>query len=199
MTDAELEELEALLAACMPGDWRVCPYRLAVVLDDEKGEMQVADIRGWGHLTGRGVGAHGMSDEAAEAIQKAHAELIARSKRALGSAISTIRSLREENAELKRDRAPVTPEALAWGKEEAARIEAKEAARDRVVEAARSGKAILERINELADEEAKRRSFGPQLAHEIFVNALCCAAGIGEALKDYEEDSAALAVLEEKS
>lgn len=47
-----------------------------------------------------------------------------------------------------RDRAPVTPEALAWGKEETARIEAKEAARDRVVEAARATKAdLLARAN----------------------------------------------------
>ena len=50
-----------------------------------------------------------------------------------------IRKLEAENAELKRDRAPVTPEALSWGKEEAARIERKEKA----LEALESGVRTL--------------------------------------------------------
>ena len=51
--------------------------------------------------------------------------------------IARIRKLGAENAELKADQAPVTPEALAWAKEEADRLEKREAALEAVAEAAR--------------------------------------------------------------
>lgn len=41
-----------------------------------RGPMHVADIRGWGHLTGKGHGAHGMTPDEAIAIQAANARLI---------------------------------------------------------------------------------------------------------------------------
>lgn len=190
MTDAELEELEALLAGsvCLP--WRY-------------GEMWRPPIPGSQH-TGDRVDGEGNvfwgyslsgSNENGGAILptlgavhnfpnqcESNARLIAGAVNALPSLISTIRELREENAELKRDRAPVTPEALAWGKEEAARIEAKEAARDRVVEAARA----------FADAKSS-------LIWSIPKDA-CESAKLGD---DYEKAdralSAALAALEEQS
>ena len=39
--------------------------------------MRVCDIRGWGYLTGKGVGALGLPDDQAFAIQLANARLIA--------------------------------------------------------------------------------------------------------------------------
>lgn len=65
----------------------------------EKGPMHVADIRGWGYLTGRGHGALGLSHEDAAAIQDANGRLIAAApelldaaRLALQIAESTIRS-----------------------------------------------------------------------------------------------------------
>lgn len=43
----------------------------------DRGPMHIADIRGWGHLTGKGHGAHGMNWDDAKAIQDANAALIA--------------------------------------------------------------------------------------------------------------------------
>lgn len=39
--------------------------------------MRVCDIRGWGHLTGKGVGALGLPDDQAFAVQLANARFIA--------------------------------------------------------------------------------------------------------------------------
>lgn len=44
---------------------------------DDKGSFPVCDIRGWGHLTGKGHGALGLTDAEAIAIQAANARLIA--------------------------------------------------------------------------------------------------------------------------
>lgn len=60
-----------------PTPWRSCPYSQDIYADDvPKGPMRVADIRGWGYLTGKGHGALGLSDEEAMAIQKANAAFI---------------------------------------------------------------------------------------------------------------------------
>lgn len=42
----------------------------------QRGPIHVADIRGWGHLTGGGRGAHGMSAAEAKAVQDANAQII---------------------------------------------------------------------------------------------------------------------------
>lgn len=60
-----------------PGPWEVGYCSLNVMARDEKGSFPVCDIRGWGHLTGRGHGALGLSPDEAEAIQTANARLIA--------------------------------------------------------------------------------------------------------------------------
>lgn len=41
-----------------------------------RGKMHVADIRGWGHLTGKGHGAHGMAFSEAKVIQDANGAAI---------------------------------------------------------------------------------------------------------------------------
>lgn len=39
--------------------------------------MRIADVRGWGHLTGKGIGGWAYSDDMAIGIQEANARLIA--------------------------------------------------------------------------------------------------------------------------
>lgn len=60
-----------------PGPWSVDAMSMHVSAKDSKGYMRIADIRGWGHLTGNGYGALGLPDVEAAAIQKANAHLIA--------------------------------------------------------------------------------------------------------------------------
>lgn len=55
-----------------PGPWVVADD---VVFQIRAGDMHVADVRGWGHLTGRG--ALGLPEMVAEDIQRANARLIA--------------------------------------------------------------------------------------------------------------------------
>lgn len=43
----------------------------------ENKQMMVAQIRGWGHLTGKGAGGLGLSEQEATAIQEANERLIA--------------------------------------------------------------------------------------------------------------------------
>lgn len=57
------------------GKWHaddMCQY---IFSKDE--QMIIAQIRGWGRLTGKGAGGMGLSDEEAYEIQKANARLIA--------------------------------------------------------------------------------------------------------------------------
>jgi hypothetical protein len=60
-----------------PGPWSVDPRSLHVSAEDEKGYMRIADVRGWGHLTGKGIGGWAYSDDMAIGIQEANARLIA--------------------------------------------------------------------------------------------------------------------------
>ena len=62
-----------------PGPWKVSQpsYWINAPHCCERGPMHVADARGWGHLTGKGHGAHGMEAKEAIAIQEANAKLIA--------------------------------------------------------------------------------------------------------------------------
>ncbi len=61
-----------------PGPWEVDTTSGARVLaTDGKGSFPICDIRGWGHLTGKGHGALGLSEAEAIAIQDANARLIA--------------------------------------------------------------------------------------------------------------------------
>ena len=61
-----------------PGPWRIKKYSNEIVADNvPKGPMHVADVRGWGYLTGEGHGALGLGHDEAIAIQTANARLIA--------------------------------------------------------------------------------------------------------------------------
>lgn len=62
-----------------PGPWTYDDKSGWVVSDNccQRGPMHVADIRGWGHLTGQGHGAHAMKWDEAVVIQKANAAVIA--------------------------------------------------------------------------------------------------------------------------
>jgi hypothetical protein len=59
------------------GPWKVGLNSMDVTGITDKGTMKVCDIRGWGHLTGKGHGALGLSENDAIAIQEANASLIA--------------------------------------------------------------------------------------------------------------------------
>lgn len=59
------------------GPWSVDPRSFWVTAQDEKGLFHVADIRGWGHLTGKGHGAWGYPEAKAVAIQEANGRLMA--------------------------------------------------------------------------------------------------------------------------
>lgn len=68
-----------------PGKWKYHNRGAHVVSDNPygKGYMIVADVRGWGHLTGTGCGACKMRPEDAEDIQNANGRLIAAAPRML--------------------------------------------------------------------------------------------------------------------
>lgn len=58
-----------------PGPWMVS---LANSIFAQDNQMRVADVRGWGYLTGAGHGALGLDHHTAASIQDANAALIAR-------------------------------------------------------------------------------------------------------------------------
>jgi hypothetical protein len=62
-----------------PGPWRVSEYECAVFADNPYGKdlMRIADVRGWGHLTGKAEGGCKFSDKKAGGIQDSNALLIA--------------------------------------------------------------------------------------------------------------------------
>ena len=57
------------------GKWKADDFAIYIFSEDEK--MTIAQIRGWGYLTGKGSGGMGLSDEEAYSIQEANARLIA--------------------------------------------------------------------------------------------------------------------------
>lgn len=79
LTQSERDEIQGRLEKATPGPWNT-NEPLFTWIDShhccDRGAMHIADIRGWGHLTGKGM-AHGLGDEAAIAIQRANADFIA--------------------------------------------------------------------------------------------------------------------------
>lgn len=66
-----------------PGPYRADSRGLMIYADGNpygNGPMHIADIRGWGHLTGRGYGGCAMSEQDAFDIQIANANLLAASE-----------------------------------------------------------------------------------------------------------------------
>lgn len=103
MTAERLQEIQDRANAASPGEWRTDGYGNMIWAKNPygKGEMQVADIRGWGHLTGRGCGACGMEDESAAAIQDANGEFIAHARTDIPDLLEEIKRLMREVGDLK--------------------------------------------------------------------------------------------------
>lgn len=92
-------EIEARLKAATPGPWRqMAP--LSTWIESEhccgRGPIHVADVRGWGHLTGRGDGAHAMDEAPAMIIQNANGAFIANAPDDISFLLAALRSQREE-------------------------------------------------------------------------------------------------------
>lgn len=84
--------------------WKTEEPYLEVTSHTSKGAIKICDIRGWGHLTGKGYGALGLSYDEAEAIQRSHAELIASApllKDQLTAANAKIAELEAQNAMMR--------------------------------------------------------------------------------------------------
>lgn len=68
------------MSAHTPGPWLFSPELGWVLTDSGRygvpGEMHIADVRGWGYLTGSGESAH-MSDHEAMAVQERNGRLLA--------------------------------------------------------------------------------------------------------------------------
>jgi len=60
-----------------PGPWLFDVATDLVFATDPRGHFTVCEVRGWGHLIGKGHGALGLSDEEANRIFCANARLIA--------------------------------------------------------------------------------------------------------------------------
>lgn len=96
MTTPDLTNLERLLAEATERPWTAgnhWPAGWIMAEGVKKGPMHVAEMRGWGYLTGRGHGALGLTSLEAARIQDANAALIVEAINALPSLISRIRSL----------------------------------------------------------------------------------------------------------
>lgn len=66
-----------MMADHFPTPWRVCPDALHIYADNvPKGPARIADLRGWGYLTGKGHGALGLTHDEGTAVQKANADFI---------------------------------------------------------------------------------------------------------------------------
>jgi len=72
----EIAEIRALCELATPAPWEYYGYGVLILA----GNMRIADIRGWGHLTGKGTGGLGLSDDEAIAVQTANGELIAKAR-----------------------------------------------------------------------------------------------------------------------
>lgn len=74
-----------------PGPWVVESFGSPrVIATDHKGPFPVCDVRGWGHLTGKGHGALGLSYEEGAAIQDANARLIAAAPEMLAALLDIV-------------------------------------------------------------------------------------------------------------
>ncbi len=69
--------MERPMSEHTPTPWRMDPTLHDIYADNvPKGPMKVADIRGWGYLTGKGHGALGLSYDEGVAVQAANAAFI---------------------------------------------------------------------------------------------------------------------------
>lgn len=61
------------------------------------GPMHICDIRGWGHLTGRGHGAHAMDEASGIAVQEANSDFIKHAREDIPALLAEIRRLRSRS------------------------------------------------------------------------------------------------------
>ena len=90
MTDKPELDLDDVAQA----PWRYCEMTQAIYGNSPRGEHYVAMIRGWGHYTGNGHGALGLSTGKAIEIQNS-----------LGQRIAKVPQLEDEITRLKKDKA----------------------------------------------------------------------------------------------
>ena len=97
MTREQTDNLRSLLKDVTPGPWEADDYGQVIYATDPygKGKMHVADIRGWGHLTGQGMGACKLTDAEAVTIQRANMVLMTETRNIFESLLDTIDEMRE--------------------------------------------------------------------------------------------------------
>jgi hypothetical protein len=97
LTKEQTDALRLTLKDLTPGPWEADHHGLNVVAPDPygKGRMQVADIRGWGHLTGQGTGACKLTDEEGSAIQDANMIFIVEARNNFEALLDMVDQLRE--------------------------------------------------------------------------------------------------------
>lgn len=71
-----------------------------VVATDHKGTFPICDIRGWGHLTGKGHGALGLSHDEGVAIQEANAALIVKAVNSHDALVKALQKVRSYNIDI---------------------------------------------------------------------------------------------------
>lgn len=86
-----------------PTPWRVEPYSFSIYADNvPKGPARVADMRGWGYLTGKGHGALALSDDKGVAIQKANAEFIVKAVNSHEALVKALHDIIAANNEFRK-------------------------------------------------------------------------------------------------
>jgi len=98
----EIERQRAICNAATKAPWENHePYSPMVTAQNPygHGEMRVADIRGWGHLTGKGGCA--LTEEKAYAIQCANSTFIVNARTYWPAALDALEAAQKENEHLK--------------------------------------------------------------------------------------------------
>jgi hypothetical protein len=72
-------EVDKLLETAIKGPYEYDGITYIWMTDPKRGKTMVGQVRGWGYLTGKGVGALGLSDKQAQEIQDATGKLLAAS------------------------------------------------------------------------------------------------------------------------
>ena len=101
ITPEWIAQQRAICDAATPGPWEADEYGDMVWAKNPYGHdlMRVADIRGWGHLTGSGACA--LPQTQAQGIQNANQVFIAAARTALPAALDEIERLAADNRKLR--------------------------------------------------------------------------------------------------
>lgn len=103
----DLDAIQARVDKATPGPWRSNePLKGWIEAPNccDRGPMHIADIRGWGHLTGRGHGAHAMDEASAIAVHEANADFIKHAREDVPALVAEIRRLRSATTPSMRER-----------------------------------------------------------------------------------------------